>query len=102
MGLDGVDDLLPPIVNNDGPRFPTAGIEGVEPHPDGDAAEGGKPQGQKKGGLNQAGDDFNKATGGKSIDLGNGGRRGRGPNGENVIIKPESSGTPGNPIRYIP
>lgn len=68
------------------------GIAGVRPHPDGPAAGGRKPQFQADGGIDQARIDFETSVGGDYTTLANGNLRGTGPNGENMIFNPQSSG----------
>ena len=76
-----------------GPNW--AGIPGVQPHPDGVVGGGKKEQGIKEGGRAQAEEDFEAATGGIYEEIGGGRLRGTGPNGENIIFNPESTGGSG-------
>jgi hypothetical protein len=68
--------------------------------------EGKTLQGEKAGGLPEAEKDFEEATGGNNWDIGSGGKRGTGANGEVIVLRPESgSGQPtiyvdGNKLRY--
>ncbi|WP_246100919.1 hypothetical protein [Palleronia caenipelagi] len=68
------------------------GIKGVRTHQDGPAAGGRKPQYHADGGLDRAKADFESAVGGQYTTLPNGNLRGTGPNGENIIFNPQSSG----------
>jgi RHS repeat-associated protein len=92
---------------------PWAGIRDVAPHPDGPVQGGSKEQGIKEGGAEQAEKDFEEATGGEWQPIGDGKLRGTGPNGENIVYNPSSTGGPsktdggfptiyvdGNKIRY--
>lgn len=103
----GASDDPPP------PPPPWGGIRGVEPHPDGAAQGGSKQQGIKDGGAEQAEKEFEEATGGEWQPIGDGKLRGTGPNRENVVYNPASTGGPsktdggfptiyvnGNKIRY--
>jgi RHS repeat-associated protein len=96
--VDDPDLLIPLILNSVG----WAGIEGVSPHPDGPVQGGNKQQGIKPGGSQQAEEDFDAATGGQSYPIGDGKRRGTGPNGENIIYDPESTGGPSGTDGGIP
>jgi RHS repeat-associated protein len=79
-----------------------AGIPGVLPHPDGPASGGRKQQGIKEGGREQAEEDFEAATGGVYGEIGEGRLRGTGPNGENIIFNPQSTGGSGRLDGGIP
>ena len=99
-------DSASPEGDGTGLDYDWAGIEGVRAHPDGAVNEGKTLQGEKSGGLSQAEEEFDKATKGNGGEIGNGKKRGTGPNGEVIVLNPEAtSGTPtiyvdSNKIRY--